>query len=379
MYTVNRFLLLFLSFSLFLSPLTAATEDRGGRVTSQLPAWDASLKERAERVFSRPTMLAMLKNIAWFGGPLALMMYANKKIKDHHKARDIKLRQQQGLAAQQQQMMAQLMMALQQGQGGGEMGGMGMPMPGGPMDHSDMREPLDDEFVADEVRQPALPASGRGEQGPQGPQAQASDAAEEIPAGVAQEPEAMMPMGMQGLPQMPQIKQPSYNPRHILSKKAYWFWQVTSWVCASLTLYNGAGLAFNTFALARSVIKDDKMPNKPAALAKVEAKAEYDLTELAHLKLPDDPDDAATEIRLWRALKKREVTSRSAGGDDAKERAQKSTVAGINEEVQNAREYVVSCFEHSALPRIEDNIFGHSLLSRFKMFMQGIKEPQADS
>lgn len=377
MYTANRFLLLFLSFSFFLSPLTAAPEDRGGRITSQLPVWGDTLKGRAEKVFGRPTMAAMLKNIAWFGGPFALMIYANKKIKNHHKARDIKLREQQGLAAQQQQMMAQLMMALQQGQGGGEMGGM--PLPGGPMDYPDMREPLDDEeFDADEVRQPALPAGEDGEQEPKGLQAQTSESAEEMPAGVAEAPEAMMPMGMPGLSHMPQVKQSSYNTRHILSKKAYWFWQVTSWICASLALYNGAGLAFNSFALARSVLKNDKMPHKPGALSKVEAKADQNLSELAHKKLSSNPERALAQLATWAENNNLDDSS-NANGENVADEEKNALVAGINAKVSNARQNAVTYFENAGLPRVENSIFGHTIFSRIKMFMQGITEPQAES
>lgn len=374
MSTTNRFLLLFLSLYSFTGLTFAADNQRHGQHQSQLPAWNEALKDRAQAVFGRPTMAAMLKNIAWFGGPLALMIYANNKIKKHHKARDIQLREQQGLAAQQQQMMAQLMMALQQGQGGPG----GMQMPGGPMDGPDMREPMadDDQFSA-EVRQPVMPAGDDGEHSPNGPQAHGDGAANEDDAAATRAPEDMMPMGMPALPQMPQVKQPSYNVKDILSKKAYWFWQVTSWFCGVMVLYHGTGLAFNSFALARSVIKGDEMPHKPGALSKVEKAVEEHLNDFHHRNWDENPNVAAAEIAAWRAQRKmngRQEDGVQRGGRNTRDILEDKTVADLNHRAQDARQQAVDYFEQSPLAITEQSICGHNTFARFKLFMTGIQE-----
>ena len=114
-----------MSFSFLATHLFAAGGKAGDAVYGA-PAWDTtgqafqSRKENKkinEELFGTPRLAAMVKSIFWFGGPLAAMIYANRKLKKHDEATRIKLREQnlmQGGANP----MAQLM-AMMQGAGAG--------------------------------------------------------------------------------------------------------------------------------------------------------------------------------------------------------------------------------------------------------------------
>ena len=152
------------------------------KVPQKTPAISAAIQAQ----YGRPAWHAIVKNIIAFGGPLAVMIIANRKLKKDSIARKIQLQEQQEVQGANNPM-AQLMAMMQQQNAGGGM------------------------FPGAEVRQPAT-----------------ATPAKQI------NPEDM-------------VESKPYE-QDILTPGMRRFWMTMSWVSGALALVFGLGLGFNTYA-----------------------------------------------------------------------------------------------------------------------------------